>query len=261
MVLLLLVLLLFIVTFAAATVGFVLPAQRKDLARIRELRDLIAKQQSSVALGAISANGRGAASQDTVPGAKPEVNSPPVKEPPSTESDSKAEDQPAGEARGRKVDLTPIQEITNVIDCIALQTNILAVNAAVEAARAGEQGRGFAAVASEVRSLAQRNARAAREIRVLIDQHAENERVSSRIVGAAGENVDSFVSQVFHAVRLFTEINAAFRQQADLVNVASKVASQVAQVPQPNAGLIEKLVEIERVKDDLAVKLGGTLAS
>ncbi|MDB5750551.1 MAG: methyl-accepting chemotaxis transducer transrane protein, partial [Ramlibacter sp.] len=106
-----------------------------------------------------------------------------------------------------------IGDIIGVIDGIAFQTNILALNAAVEAARAGEQGRGFAVVAAEVRSLAQRSAAAAKEIKTLIDDSVEKVGQGSHQVAEAGKTMDEIVESVRRVTDIMAEITAASQEQ------------------------------------------------
>ncbi|WP_369820476.1 methyl-accepting chemotaxis protein, partial [Rhizobacter sp. Root29] len=108
-----------------------------------------------------------------------------------------------------------ISDIIGVIDGIAFQTNILALNAAVEAARAGEQGRGFAVVAGEVRSLAQRSAQAAKEIKALIGASVEKVDSGSRLVADAGKTMSEIVGSVQRVSDIIGEITAASSEQSD----------------------------------------------
>ena len=133
-----------------------------------------------------------------------------------------------------------ISDIITVIDGIAFQTNILALNAAVEAARAGEQGRGFAVVASEVRSLAQRSAEAAKEIKSLIGASVEKVEIGSRLVGEAGSSMDGIVSQVQRVADLIGEISAASLEQTTGIGQVSHAVTQLDQVTQQNAALVEE---------------------
>ena len=133
-----------------------------------------------------------------------------------------------------------INDIIGVIDGIAFQTNILALNAAVEAARAGEQGRGFAVVAGEVRSLAQRSAQAAKEIKALIGQSVEKVDNGSRLVGEAGTTMDEIVSQVRRVADLIGEIGAATREQTTGISQVSEAVTQLDRVTQQNAALVEE---------------------
>src|SRR5262249_40321597 len=106
-----------------------------------------------------------------------------------------------------------VGDIIGVIDSIAFQTNILALNAAVEAARAGEQGRGFTVVASEVRSLAQRSAQAAREIKTLIESTVQQVSVGSRQVDRAGQTMSEIVVSIAGVTTVMSEINHASHEQ------------------------------------------------
>nr|WP_255359253.1 methyl-accepting chemotaxis protein [Rhizobacter sp. Root1221] len=133
-----------------------------------------------------------------------------------------------------------IADIIGVIDGIAFQTNILALNAAVEAARAGEQGRGFAVVASEVRSLAQRSAQAAKEIKQLINDSVEKVETGSRLVGDAGSTMDDIVVQVKRVTDLISEIGAATLEQSTGIGQIGDAVTQLDQVTQQNAALVEE---------------------
>jgi methyl-accepting chemotaxis protein len=133
-----------------------------------------------------------------------------------------------------------IADIVAVVDGIAFQTNILALNAAVEAARAGEEGRGFAVVAGEVRTLAQRSATAAREIKSLIARSVESVESGAAQVGQAGQAMDDIVAQVGRVNDLVGEISAASNEQSQgLVQVGDAV-TQLDQVTQQNAALVEQ---------------------
>jgi methyl-accepting chemotaxis protein-1 (serine sensor receptor) len=133
-----------------------------------------------------------------------------------------------------------ISEIIGVIDGIAFQTNILALNAAVEAARAGEQGRGFAVVAGEVRTLAQRSAQAAREIKELISRSVQTVETGSQLVGEAGSTMGEIVSQVKRVADLVGEIGSATREQMQGIGQVSDAVNQLDQVTQQNAALVEE---------------------
>jgi methyl-accepting chemotaxis protein len=133
-----------------------------------------------------------------------------------------------------------IAEIIGVIDGIAFQTNILALNAAVEAARAGEQGRGFAVVAGEVRSLAQRSAAAAREIKGLINTSVERVEQGSALVNQTGRTVDEVVDAIKRVSEIVAQISAASAEQSLGVQQVGQAVSQMDQVTQQNAALVEE---------------------
>ena len=133
-----------------------------------------------------------------------------------------------------------IGDIIGVIDGIAFQTNILALNAAVEAARAGDSGRGFAVVAGEVRSLAQRSAAAAKEVKTLIGDSVEKVEAGSRQVDEAGRTMQNIVAQVKRVNDLVSEISAATLQQTSGIGQVSTAMGQLDQVTQQNAALVEE---------------------
>jgi methyl-accepting chemotaxis protein len=133
-----------------------------------------------------------------------------------------------------------IADIIGVIDGIAFQTNILALNAAVEAARAGEQGRGFAVVAGEVRTLAQRSALAAREIKTLIVDSVEKVGEGGRLVSSAGQAMHDIVSRVRRVSELIHAMSGATQEQNSGIGQVSTAVNQLDQVTQQNAALVEE---------------------
>jgi methyl-accepting chemotaxis protein len=133
-----------------------------------------------------------------------------------------------------------INDIIGVIDGIAFQTNILALNAAVEAARAGEQGRGFAVVAGEVRSLAGRSAEAAREIKALIGDSVQKIEAGSQQVQAAGSTMQELVGSVQRVSDIIGEITAATAEQSGGIGAVNEAVTQLDQMTQQNAALVEQ---------------------
>jgi len=133
-----------------------------------------------------------------------------------------------------------IVDIISVIDGIAFQTNILALNAAVEAARAGEQGRGFAVVAGEVRTLAQRSATAAKEIKTLINESVEKVEQGSKLVSSAGGTMGNVVASVQRVTDIIGEITAASRSQSEGIEEVTRSIHKMDGVTQQNAAMVEE---------------------
>ena len=143
-----------------------------------------------------------------------------------------------------------IVDIIGVIDGIAFQTNILALNAAVEAARAGEQGRGFAVVAAEVRLLAQRSATAAKEIKTLIGASVERVETGSRLVQGAGRTMSEIVGSVQRVSDIISEISLAASAQTSGIDQINEAVTQLDQMTQQNAALVEQsAAAAESLKD------------
>jgi methyl-accepting chemotaxis protein len=154
-----------------------------------------------------------------------------------------------------------IADIIGVIDGIAFQTNILALNAAVEAARAGEQGRGFAVVAGEVRTLAQRSANAAREIKTLINDSVEKVNAGSQLVGAAGHAIDDVVLQVRKVTDLVGEIAHASAEQSQGIGQINQAVGQLDQTTQQNAALVEQSMAAAESLKIQAARLADSMSA
>ena len=173
-----------------------------------------------------------------------------------------------GEAVGQVVDTMnairdsskKIVDIIGVIDSIAFQTNILALNAAVEAARAGEQGRGFAVVATEVRSLAQRSAAAAKEIKGLIDTSVQRVESGAQLVSTAGDTMQDIVTSVKRLTDVIAEISAASTEQTAGIEQVNQAISQMDNATQQNAAMAEQATAAAGVLEDQAQHLVDSVA-
>ncbi|ADP16084.1 methyl-accepting chemotaxis protein II 4 [Achromobacter xylosoxidans A8] len=153
-----------------------------------------------------------------------------------------------------------ISEIVSVIDGIAFQTNILALNAAVEAARAGEQGKGFAVVAGEVRSLAQRSAQAAKEIKGLIEDSVTKVGAGSQQVERAGATMQEIVASVKRVTDIMGEISAASEEQSSGIDQVNRAVSQMDEVTQQNAALVEEAAAAAGSLQEQAQRLAEAVA-
>ena len=154
-----------------------------------------------------------------------------------------------------------IADIIGVIDGIAFQTNILALNAAVEAARAGEQGRGFAVVAGEVRSLAQRSAEAAKEIKALIGASVDRVESGSRLVNDAGTTMTEIVASVQRVTDIIGEISAASTEQSQGIVEVKGAVGEVDQMTQQNAALVEQSAAAAESLKEQATKLAQVVST
>lgn len=153
-----------------------------------------------------------------------------------------------------------ISEITGVIEGIAFQTNILALNAAVEAARAGDQGRGFAVVASEVRALAQRSARAAREINELIGASVETIESGAKRAQDAGGTMREVRAAIRQVADIVGEISAASDEQSRSIDQVNQAVNLMDKVTQQNAALVEQAAAAARSLEDQAADLKQSVA-
>lgn len=153
-----------------------------------------------------------------------------------------------------------IGDILGVIDGIAFQTNILALNASVEAARAGEQGRGFAVVASEVRILAQRSASAAKEIRALIHESQTRVDEGSQMATRAGETMGEIATEVMRVTSLMKEISNASQEQSRGIEQVNLAVTQMDEMAQQNATLVEQAAAATRSLEEQSQQLVQSMA-
>ncbi|OWV27983.1 methyl-accepting chemotaxis protein [Halomonas campaniensis] len=154
-----------------------------------------------------------------------------------------------------------VADIITVIDSIAFQTNILALNASVEAARAGEQGRGFAVVASEVRNLASRSADAAKEIKALIEASSAQVKEGSVLVESAGETMREVVDSVRRVTDIMDEISAASQEQSSGIEQVNQAVAQMDEVTQQNAALVQEASSAASSLEEQAARLESVVSA
>jgi methyl-accepting chemotaxis protein len=153
-----------------------------------------------------------------------------------------------------------INDIIGVIDEIAFQTNLLALNAAVEAARAGEQGRGFAVVAGEVRTLSQRSAAAAKEIKDLIRDSVGKVESGSTLVNQSGETLAEIVDAVDRVAIMIQDVNNASREQNSGISQINQAVTQMDEMTQQNAALVEETSAASRSMSEEATNMNSLIA-
>lgn len=148
-----------------------------------------------------------------------------------------------------------IEEIISTIDGIAFQTNLLALNAAVEAARAGEQGRGFAVVAQEVRTLAQRCAEAAGEVKTLVADNVDKVRQGSSLAQESGNRLKDTADAINQLTGMVRDVASASGDQANAIDQVNRAVTQMDSVTQQNAALVEELASASSTMDAKAREL------
>jgi methyl-accepting chemotaxis protein len=153
-----------------------------------------------------------------------------------------------------------IADIVSLIDEIAFQTNLLALNAAVEAAHAGEHGHGFAVVATEVRNLAQRSARAAKEIKTLINDSVDKVQAGSQLVDSSGRALAGIIGSVRKVSDIVNEIAAASQEQSAGIEQVNRAVTQMDEVTQQNAALVEEAAAAARAMQEQAGMLQAQMA-
>lgn len=150
-----------------------------------------------------------------------------------------------------------IDDIVALIDSIAFQTNILALNASVEAARAGEQGRGFAVVAGEVRNLSKRSAEAAKDIKKLIETSNQTIMQGHDMAGLAERKIQNIVNSIEHVADIVSHINAATQEQSSGISQVNMAVSQMDAVTQQNAALVEQASAASQALQEQGVALAN----
>jgi methyl-accepting chemotaxis protein len=153
-----------------------------------------------------------------------------------------------------------INDIIGVIDEIAFQTNLLALNAAVEAARAGEQGRGFAVVAGEVRTLSQRSAAAAKEIKDLIRDSVNKVESGSAMVNQSGQMLNDIVQSVDRVAKMINDVNTAAIEQNSGISQINQAVAQMDEMTQQNAALVEQTSAASRSMSEEASNMNRLIA-